>query len=99
MPRKDWRETAQRAVALVHGEWYRSPLWERDHCLGRNRDLIDDGLAWCGRPLQVAMDGWGDPKLEGLWVTNRRAAHCAECNRKEKEWKALQPTPSSYRQF
>jgi hypothetical protein len=88
MPRADWRVGAEEPVgALQNGVWYRSPLWEKDHALGRPVEFVDDGLAWCGRPLQLAREGWGDPKLEGLWITNRTAAKCSECARLEREWK------------
>ena len=88
MAKRDWREKASRAEYLIHDVWYRSPLWDKDHHLGRAPEFVDEGLAWCGRPLRLAMDGWGDPKLEGLWNTNRTSAKCAECKRRETEWDA-----------
>ena len=85
-PRRDWRELAERADLVQHGVWYRTNMYDKDHVLGRSPEHTDDGIAWCGRPLEVLIEGWGDPELEGLWITNRRSAHCSECNRREKEW-------------
>jgi hypothetical protein len=88
LAKRDWRTNCERAEVIVHDVWYRSPLWDKDHHLGRPDEFVAEGIAWCGRPLQVAMEGWGDPKLEGLYITNRRAAGCAECERREREWHA-----------
>ena len=71
--------------ALELGVWYRSPLWPtEDHCVGRPKEWQMDEVAWCGRSLGVARD-WENDELGGLWVTNRVSAHCAQCNRGEKE--------------
>lgn len=86
-PKRNWRETAVPYFeAVAHGIWYRSPLWEKDHALGRIKEFTAEGVAWCGRPLTAAQEGWGDPDLEGLWLTNRRSAKCSECSRREQEW-------------
>lgn len=93
-PARDWRTKAEQATVLVHDVWYRSPLWGDDHHLGRDQAFVDEGLAWCGRALLLALEGWGDQdvndpeSLAGLWVTNRAAAKCATCARREKEWNA-----------
>lgn len=91
MSRGDWRLKAIRVepgTALQPGEWYRSPLSNKDHCLGLRNDLLGDSLAWCGFALDVCRDWEEGEEYAGLWYTNRKAAHCAECRRKEKEWHA-----------
>jgi len=85
LARKDWRTVAERVEEpLTVGTWYRSPLWEHDHCLGRDPVWIADGSAWCGRALGTAMD-WDNADLGGLWFTNRTSAKCTQCARQERE--------------
>ena len=88
--RQDWRQKAIRVESRVELQpliWYRSLLRSKDHQLGLRSDLLGDGLAWCGFPLEVARD-WDDDSYGGLWYTNRASASakCAECRRKGKEW-------------
>jgi hypothetical protein len=85
LAKKDWRKQAEKVEEpLVHGDWYRSPLWnDHDHLLGRTPEHISDEIAWCGRALSYARD-WTNEELGGLWYTNRKSAKCAECNRREK---------------
>ncbi|KKK91133.1 hypothetical protein LCGC14_2716010 [marine sediment metagenome] len=89
MSRGDWRVKAiqvERGTALQPGIWYRTPLSNKDHVLGLRNDLIGDDLAWCGMSLGVCRDWTEGEEYAGLWYTNRKAANCAECRRKEKEW-------------
>jgi hypothetical protein len=84
--KRDWRREENRVQEpLIVGVWYRSPLWDHDHCLGRIKEFVREGDAWCGRPLQAAMD-YDNSELGGLWFTNRTgsSAQCAECRRREK---------------
>ncbi len=69
-------------------EWYRTPLSSKDHCVALIPEMLADELAWCGRALGVCRDWAEGEEYAGLWYTNRKAAHCAECNKKEKEWYA-----------
>ena len=90
MGRQDWRLKAQRVekdTELQSDEWYRSPLWTaHDHLLGLRQDLLDDGLSWCGRALVIVRDWDEGEEWGGLWYTNRRAARCAYCKRRQGEW-------------
>ena len=91
MGKRDWRLQAVRVeveAELQPNEWYRSPLWEKDHLLGLRNDLLGDGLAWCGRALAVVQDWDRGEEYGGLWYTNRRAAQCAQCRTRQKEYDA-----------
>ena len=90
---RDFRERAEQVEPdeiLQHGVWYRSPLWNHDHLLGRPKEWFQDEIAWCGRALGEARDmedtGYKQ-SLGGLWVGQRTSAKCSTCKRKEKEWK------------
>ena len=88
--KRDWRPNAIPVVddvPLTTDVWFRSPLYGHDHLLARTKTERDDGLAWCGRPLEDART-WDNDEYGGLWYTNRKSAHCFECDRKEKEWHA-----------
>lgn len=87
---RDWRKDELRVdEPLAVGEWYRSPLWDQDHCLGRLPEFLKDELAWCGRSLGAAYD-WDNDQLGGLWFTNRVGNKCAECKRRDTEFLATQ---------
>ena len=95
MARRNWKGLAIRVephVELQPNIWYRSPLWGHDHLLGLRSDLLGDGLAWCGRALLVAQNWVDGEEYEGLWYTNRKAAHCPNCRRYQKEWDARNST-------
>jgi hypothetical protein len=86
MSKRDWRTNA----VIVEGplwikEWFRSPLWDKDHCLGQDPDWQAEEIAWCGRALGAARE-WSDEQYGGLWITNRKSAKCSECARRDKEW-------------
>jgi hypothetical protein len=88
LAKRDWRKNA----TPVHGplwtnEWFRSPLWDKDHLLGVDEVWQDDEIAWCGRALGYARD-WDNKEYGGLFITNRTSAHCAYCARRQKEWDA-----------
>lgn len=88
MARKSWRDDARRVEEELQDHvWYRSPLWDKDHLLGQDPVWREDGLAWCGRALEVARD-WDSPEVGGLWYTNRASAQCAQCKNRDKEWDA-----------
>lgn len=80
-------QTSQRVTRLIADTWYRSPLWSEDHLLGLDKAWREDGIAWCGRPLAAAMD-MEDDEYGGLWVSDRRTGKCAECRRRQEEWRA-----------
>jgi len=87
--RRDWRVTAirvEKGTELQPNEWYRSPLSDQDHLLGLRPDLLGDGLSWCGRALDVMRDWETGEEYGGLWYTNRRAAQCPYCRRRQKEY-------------
>ncbi len=89
MSRRDWRLVAIRVevgTELQPNEWYRGPLWDHDHLLGLRSDLLGDGLSWCGQALRVVRDWEEGKEYAGLWYTNRRAAKCPYCKRRNKEW-------------
>lgn len=75
---------------LQPGIWYRSPLWDDDHCVGLIREWVSEELAWCGRALGEARD-WDNEELGGLWYGERRAkeSRCATCRRRQKEWDSV----------
>ncbi len=90
MPKGDWRKREglvqlEPETELQPNEWYRSPLWTKDHVMGLTPTHINDGVSWCGRALTVARD-WEDEELGGLWYTNRKSASCPECKRRQTEW-------------
>ena len=88
MSKRDWRNQATKVEGpLWIREWFRSPLWDKDHLLGEDPAWRDEELAWCGRPLGEARE-WVDEKIGGLWITNRTSAKCAYCSRRQKEWEA-----------
>jgi len=87
---RDWRSKAIQVASkglLETGIWYRSPLYEKDHLLARTKVEFEDGLAWCGRPLEDARR-WDNDEFGNLWYTNRKSAQCLQCVRREKEWHA-----------
>lgn len=79
-----WQDDYKRATAVNLGVWYRSPLWDHDHMLGRTRDHKEEKVAWCGRALEAARTM--DNELGGLWLSERKTGKCSECRRREKEW-------------
>ena len=84
MSRAEWRLDELEVDEVERHVWYRGPLWEQDHMEGN----IEAGVAWCGRALDIALNM--DNELGRLWESTRVSAKCAECNKKEKEWKAGQ---------
>ena len=85
MAKRAWWETAELVEEpLTVGTWYRSKLSDHDHALGRDKVWIADGSAWCGFALEGARD-WDNAEFGGLWFTNRTAAKCTRCARKERE--------------
>lgn len=85
---RDWRNKAEQVGGpLWTNEWFRSPLWDQDHLLGADPVWKEDEIAWCGRALGAARE-WTNEDYGGLWITNRTAAKCAYCKRKQKEWEA-----------
>ena len=92
MAKRDWRKNAERVRGpLWTNEWFRSPLWDKDHLLGADPVWEADGLAWCGRALDYARE-WEDEEAGGLYITNRTSAKCAECKRRQIEWEGRQKT-------
>lgn len=62
----------------------RSPLWDQDHTIGVAPEFLEEGLAWCGRALYIALE-WDDENLGGLWESTRKGNKCTICNNKIKE--------------
>jgi len=99
--KRDFRnqyERVDKGTLLTGNVWYRSPLWEYDHLVGEDHTWYDDQIAWCGRGLGAARDGWGDKLLEGLWVSTRRGNKCATCKRRQAEWNAAMASSPPWRQ-
>lgn len=69
------------------GVWYRSPLWEKSHVLGRREECFKGLDSWCGRAMGYARD-WQDEVLGGLYIDERSGDgnYCAHCKNAEKGW-------------
>lgn len=85
MPRVDFRKTNEKATKLTTNVWYRSPLWKDDHLLGASKPFIEEAIAWCGRPLGLAME-MDDEELGGVYVSERKGGKCTQCMTRQKEW-------------